>query len=382
MREVGMGQFDLAVVGAGILGLAAALAGVKRGLRVVVIDRDAQANGASVRNFGFITVTGQERGRMWRRARRTRNVWREVCSAADIPVLHTGLWMLVRRPESVQVLEAFLRTEMAEGCHLMSAADVRRRCPSLSAPDLLAALESTIELRVESRSAIPRLAAWLKEAHGVTFLRNTSVLEIDAPRVHTSRGTLNATYAAICPGDDFSGLYAERLAGYGLTRCKLQMLRLASPGFSLPGALMSDLGLGRYGGYAALDAAAPLKERLLREQPEHLRHGIHLIVVQSADGSLVVGDSHHYAATPDPFSSQTVDELILNEFRAALGLEPPPVLDRWMGTYASAPDRAVLVDAPHPKVRIAIVTCGAGASTGFAIGEEIVASLLDPGAPL
>ena len=46
MREVGMGQFDLAVVGAGILGLAAALAGVKRGLRVVVIDRDAQANGA------------------------------------------------------------------------------------------------------------------------------------------------------------------------------------------------------------------------------------------------------------------------------------------------------------------------------------------------
>jgi FAD dependent oxidoreductase TIGR03364 len=264
----------------------------------------------------------------------------------------------------------------------MSAADARRRCPSLSAPDLLAALESTIELRVESRSAIPRLAAWLAETHGVTFLRNTSVLEIDIPRVYTSRGTLNATHVAVCPGDDFSGLYAERLTSYGLTRCKLQMLRLASPGFSLPGALMSDLGLGRYGGYAELAAAAPLKERLLREQPEHLRHGIHLIVVQSADGSLVVGDSHHYAATPDPFSSEAVDELILDEFRAALGVEPPPVLDRWIGTYASAPDRAVLLDAPHPSVRIAIVTCGAGASTGFAIGEEIVNSLLDPGAPL
>lgn len=32
-------QFDLAIVGAGIAGLA------RRGLRVVVIDRDAQANG-------------------------------------------------------------------------------------------------------------------------------------------------------------------------------------------------------------------------------------------------------------------------------------------------------------------------------------------------
>ena len=376
------GRFDLAVVGAGIVGLATALAGARRGLRVVVIDRDAQANGASVRNFGFITVTGQDRGRMWQRARRTREVWQEVCSEAGIPVIHNGLWMLVRRPESVQVLEAFLRTEMAEGCRLMSAADARQRCPSLPVPDLMAVLESSIELRVESCTAIPRLAAWLEEARGVTFLRNTSVLEIDVPKIGTSRGELNATHVAVCPGDDFSGLYAERLAGYGLTRCKLQMLRLASPGFRLPGALMSDLGLGRYGGYAALEAAIPLKERLAREQPEHLRNGVHLIVVQSADGSLVVGDSHHYAATPDPFGSGAVDELILDEFRAALGIAPPSVLDRWIGTYASAPDRAVLLDAPHAGVRLAIVTCGAGASTGFAIGEEIVASLLDTGASL
>jgi glycine/D-amino acid oxidase-like deaminating enzyme len=49
-------HFDLAVVGAGILGLASALAGARRGLRVAVIDRDARANGASVRNFGFVTV--------------------------------------------------------------------------------------------------------------------------------------------------------------------------------------------------------------------------------------------------------------------------------------------------------------------------------------
>jgi glycine/D-amino acid oxidase-like deaminating enzyme len=61
------GPFDLAVVGAGIIGLACALAAARRGKRVVVIDRDAQANGASVRNFGFVTVTGQARGDMWRR---------------------------------------------------------------------------------------------------------------------------------------------------------------------------------------------------------------------------------------------------------------------------------------------------------------------------
>jgi len=32
------------------------------------------------------------------------------------------------------------------------------------------------------------------------------------------------------------------------------------------------------------------------------------------------------------------------------------------------------------SVRIASVTCGAGASTGFAIGEELIGSLFDSGA--
>jgi FAD dependent oxidoreductase TIGR03364 len=242
---------------------------------------------------------------------------------------------------------------------------------------MAAVLESTVELRVESRDAIPRLAAWLAGAHGVAFMRDTTVLSIEPPHVHTSRGRVQADRVAVCLGDDFNSLYSRRLDAHALTRCKLQMLRLADPGFKLPGALMSDLGLGRYLGYADLEAAAPLKARLGREQAEHLAHGIHLIVVQSADGSLVVGDSHHYAPTPDPISHEHVDELILDEFRCALGIEPPPTLERWIGTYASGGDNAVLIDAPESSVRLAIVTCGAGASTGFAIGEELIASLLD-----
>jgi len=370
-------RFDLAVVGAGILGLATALAGARQGLRVVVIDRDAQANGASVRNFGFITVSGQESGVMWARARRSRDVWSEVAQAAGIPVLQSGLWITARRPEAVAVMNAFMATDMAEGCSLLSPAEARRRCPQLLAPELAAVMVSTLELRVESRLAIPRLAAWLTEAHGVRFMRNTAVHAIEVPTLETSSGRVRAEWIAVCPGDDFTGLYAERLSRFGLTRCKLQMLRLANPGFKLPASLMSDLGLGRYAGYAALEAAAPLRARLAAEQPHHLEHGVHLIVVQSADGSLVVGDSHHYAATPDPFGQEDVDALIMEEFRTALGIAPPTILERWIGTYASAADKAALIDAPEPGVRLAMVTSGAGASTGFAIGEEVVDSLVN-----
>jgi len=263
---------------------------------------------------------------------------------------------------------------------MSSISAARRRFPQLRAPGLAAVLESTTELRVESREAIPRIAAWLADAHGVTFVRNAAVHRIELPRVCTSSGSLEAERVAVCPGDDFSGLYAERIGAYAVTRCKLQMLRLGSPGYRLPAALMSDLGLARYAGYSGLAPCASLKTRLLAEQADHVARGVHLIVVQSADGSLVVGDSHEYAVTPDPFSHEAVDALILEEFRSALGIEPPPTIERWTGTYASAADRPVLIDAPEPHVRIAVVTCGAGASCGFAIGEEVVASLLHDGA--
>jgi glycine/D-amino acid oxidase-like deaminating enzyme len=53
-------SFDIAILGAGV-GLAHALAASCLGLRVVVADRDEQANGASIRNFGFVTVTGRSK---------------------------------------------------------------------------------------------------------------------------------------------------------------------------------------------------------------------------------------------------------------------------------------------------------------------------------
>jgi FAD dependent oxidoreductase TIGR03364 len=264
---------------------------------------------------------------------------------------------------------------MGEGCEILSPAAAQARCPALAAQDTRAVLVSSIDLRVDSRTAIPAIASWLGARLGVKFLRQTTVLSIEPPRLETSRGVLQAGAVIVCPGDDLNGLFAERLERYKLTRCKLQMLRLANPDFRLPGAVMSDLGLLRYAGYSRLPEAAPLRSRLEAEQSDHLTHGIHLIAVQNADGSLIVGDSHDYAATPDPFASQHVDELILEEFAAATGHAAPAVLERWTGTYAAAADRTMLIDAPSPGVRIVMITSGTGASTGFAIGEEVIADL-------
>lgn len=371
-------NYDVAVVGGGILGLAHALAAARRGKRVVVIDRDAQSNGASIRNFGFVTVNGQQAGDCWGLARRTREVWAEVAPAARIPVIHQGMMVTARRPEAEAVIDAYLATDMARDtdCRRLTLAEARALAPL--APAVTGALWSPLELRVESHDALPALARWLAEAHGVDFRWGVEVHGVATPRLDTSAGPIHAETVIFCPGDDYTGPFADRLAAYGLTRCKLHMLRVRPEApVKLEAAVMSDLGLARYLGYAELPEAAALAARLDAEQPGQRANGVHLIVVRSADGSLVVGDSHHYSATPDPFAPQSVDDLITDEMEATLTLGPWRTTDRWLGTYASAPDRWRLTDAPDAATRVVIVTAGCGASTGFAIGEETVAGLYD-----
>ncbi|MBS0474031.1 MAG: TIGR03364 family FAD-dependent oxidoreductase [Proteobacteria bacterium] len=363
-------SYDLVVVGAGIIGLATAYAARQRGLRVAVVERHAQCIGASVRNFGFVTVTGQRRGEHWQRARRTRDVWQHVAAQAGIAVIHQGLHMLAQRPEAAHLLEAYLKTEMGEGCRLLSAADAARELPWLQAGQ--AVLHSPHELRVESRDAIPRLARWLELDFGVDFFWSTPVLGIDLPQVHTSQGVLSAGHCVVCPGHDLNTLYPDATAQAGIRLCTLQMLRVM-PGqaVKLPGAVMSDLSMARYEGYADLPEAAPLKALLQAQQAEHLRWGVHLIAVQSADGSMVVGDSHVYGDAEAPFGRSDVDDLILGELHRVLRLPGAQVTERWTGSYASAQE-PVFKTLVAPGVAVGIVTGGTGASTSFAFAEELL----------
>ena len=372
----GSHSYDLAVVGAGVCGLAHALAAARRGKRVVVIDREAQANGASIRNFGFVTVTGQQAGECWRRAMRSLEVWIEVAGAAKIPILQRGLLMIARRPEARALIEAFLETDMGAECRLIEPSKLASFGAGLRTGEFAGALHSPQEARVESREAIPQLAAWLAERFGVTFLRETAVRAASPPKLETSRGPVEAEAIVVCPGDDFTALHTDRLARYGLTRCKLHMMRVRPERFDerLP-PVMSDLGMIRYLGYAELPAAQALRVRLEAEQRDHIDAGVHLIVVRSADGTLVVGDSHHYAATPDPFAPMAVDDLILDEYAHVFAGARPQAVERWTGTYASAPDRLMLVDRPCEGLRIVLITSGTGASTSFAIAEEVIAEL-------
>ena len=363
-----MASFDLVVVGAGIVGLAHALAAARRGLRVVVLERDACANSASVRNFGFVTVTGQDAGETRRRAMRSREVWAEVAKEAGIAVHQRGAVIVAQRPMALSVLQEFAAGATGQGCELWDATTLRSRMPRASAK-ALGALASPHELRVEARDALPALARWLEERHGVVFAWNTSAVGFEGTTVVHSNGRLAAKSVVIAPGAAVAALAPDLARRVKLRQCKLQMMRLANPGFTLPGVVMSDLSLARYEGFATQPSAGRLKAELDRDRAPALAAGVHLIVAQASDGSIVVGDSHHYGDHADPFTSAAVDALVLDEYRALLG-DPPEVLERWAGYYPVADVRPLLIEELAPRVLLVSVTSGTGMSTAFAIGEE------------
>ena len=366
---------DLLVVGAGIVGLAHAYQAARRGLRVVVVERDAMCLGASIRNFGFVTVTGQKAGASWARARRSRDVWAEVAPQADIEVLHQGLWLRAERPAAHAVLEAFVRTEMGEGCELLSPAEAAQRHPALRTEGLQSVLYSPHELRVESRQAIPQLTRWLAEHWGVQFHFGETVQSVQTPVVETARARYHAERVVVCTNAEIHGLFAPLWTPHQLRLCQLQMLRVRpQPGFRLQGSVMGDLSLVRYEGYAELPEATALRAQLQHEAADCLQHGIHLIAVQSADGSLVVGDSHHYGPAVPPFALEAVDQLILGQLRAALQLGSAEVTERWVGTYPASATEPCLVLAPDAHTRLVTVTGGTGASTAFGLAEEVMAA--------
>jgi D-hydroxyproline dehydrogenase subunit beta len=99
--------------------------------------------------------------------------------------------------------------------------------------------------------------------------------------------------------------------------------------------------------------------------------GIHLIAVQSTDGTLVVGDLHHNDPTPEPFGSEAIDRLILGHLREALRIDEWDVVERWTGVYPTGAAQECLIEATDTATRAVVVSSGTGASTAFGIAEEV-----------
>src|ERR1700683_5374980 len=75
----------IVVIGGGVLGTMHAVAARRRGYEGVDLERESEARGASVRNFGLVWVSGRRAGAELALALRARELWAEL--GAEVPGL-------------------------------------------------------------------------------------------------------------------------------------------------------------------------------------------------------------------------------------------------------------------------------------------------------
>ena len=152
-------SFDAVVIGAGIVGLANALALAKRGLKVMVLERHERAHGASVRNFGMVWPIGQPAGSLFAQAQRSREIWTTLGQAAGFFIRETGSLHLAHHEDEVAVLMEFARMapDLGVPVQLLSPAETLAGSPMANPTNLCGALWSVGEVCVDPREAIALL---------------------------------------------------------------------------------------------------------------------------------------------------------------------------------------------------------------------------------
>ncbi len=371
-----MRNADVAVIGAGIVGLAFAYAYAKRGKRVVLLERSDMAVGASVRNFGLVWPIGQKAGPVAERAMRSAALWQEVIDRARLWHSPTGSLHLAYADDEFAVLNEYLDSQTEKyGRQLLTPEQVRARSSYASIKGLVGGLWSPTERMVDSRQAIRAIPGMLREQFQVELCFGATVLEIDLPQIRTTDGTVwRVAEAVVCSGTDFETLYPGWFRASGLARCKLQMMRTTPVAgkILLEPALCSGLTLQHYDCFAECPSLPALRRRLQVELPFHCEHGIHVLISQTPRGEFTVGDSHTYGPTPEPFDREDIYVAILEYLQRFTNLPPSSIAERWHGVYAKRPGGTEWMVQPAEGVRVVTGLGGSGMTLAFGLAEEVV----------
>jgi D-hydroxyproline dehydrogenase subunit beta len=370
---------DVAIVGAGILGLAHAYLAARAGKSVVVFEKSPRAAGASVRNFGMVWPIGQPAGKMLALSLRSRELWLEILGLAELPFRETGSLHVTYRADETTVAQEFaeLGPTLGYQCSWLKPCEVLARSQSVQPEGLGGGLWSSTEFTVDPRQIIKSLPAFLAEQYEVEFVFATAVTAIAPPIVRTGAGEWHAETVIVCSGEDFETLYPEHYGSSGLTRCKLQMMRTAAQpdGWQLGPSLAAGLTLRFYPAFQVCSTLPAFSRRIAEESPEYDRWGIHALVSQTADGALTLGDSHEYGLAVDIFNKEEIDEIILRYTRQFLRAPDLTVAERWYGVYAKHPEKSLVVMQPEDGVRIVASPGGSGMTLSFGVAEESMRAL-------
>jgi FAD dependent oxidoreductase TIGR03364 len=369
------------IVGGGVLGTMHAVMARRRGFSVVHLEREPEARGASVRNFGLVWVSGRRAGPELALALRARELWEEIAaSAPGTGFRPAGSLTLATREAELRVLgeAAELPDAKQRDFELLDPDGVRAVNPALRG-EFLGGLYCGADAIVEPRVALPALRAMLANTGlantglagpGYEWLPGREAVEVVAHGVRDQYGRwYRGDLVVLCTGANFTGVAGPHLAAtaHHLRRVRLQMMQTAP----FPESLTTSVADGdslRY--YPAYDV--PSLALLGPQTPVAAASRAQLLLVQRADGGLTIGDTHSY---DEPFAFD-VDEEPYDHLRARaealLGRPLPRVLRRWAGVYSEVTGTSDLYHRSVVAPGVVLVTGpgGRGMTCSPAIAEE------------
>lgn len=358
-----------------MLGTMHAWRALENGHEVVHLEREPEARGASVRNFGLVWVSGRAAGEDLRIALRARRAWERLAARVpDLGFRANGSLTVLRSAAELAVAEELLaRPDTAErGTKLLTPDEARELNPALHG-EMRGALWSEQDAAVEPRTAQPAIREYLAATGRYTWLPGREVREADEGSVRDDTGRRHdADVVVLCTGAALGGLVRELRPEPPVRRVRLQMMQTEPSDERLPTSVADADSLRYYPAYrgTALDA-------LNRDEPQPevaADNGMQLLMVQRAEGGLTIGDTHGYTE-PFPFDvHEAAYDHLRRRAEELLGRPLPRVVRRWAGVYAQCRDTSEVVHREQVMPGVWLVTGpgGRGMTGSPAIAEDTI----------
>jgi FAD dependent oxidoreductase TIGR03364 len=376
-----MKKYDLVVVGGGVLGTFHAFHACRLGLRVHLIEKDSQPQGASVRNFGQVVPSGLSEG-WFRRGVRSTQIYSELEEEAGIGVRNGGSLYVASDDAEVTLLhELKARMEArAYNCSLISRSQLAVNWPHVSTRYAREALYFPQEVSVSPTELVQQVVGYLRSRHSFfSYSPESTVVGCDfngtGVHVQTNRGErLTAEKVVICNGAEFRLLFPEYFRASGIELSKLHMMKTVSmPQVRLRGNILTGLTIRRYESFSE----CPSFKRL--QIPEHaaalIEKGIHILFKQADDGGIIIGDSHEYAPVESAdrlgfHLDAQVTELLLAEAQRVAEFDVRRLQSSWTAVYSQHPTKDIVEFDFQGRLHVRTAIGGKGMTTSPGYAES------------
>jgi FAD dependent oxidoreductase TIGR03364 len=379
-------SYDLIIVGAGALGAFHAYFALQRGLKVLLLEKDARPMEATVRNFGQIIPSGMAEGEWFDYARVSLATYKDIQAEYDISIRPSGSLYLASSALEMQVLQEKHARYQALGyaSRVLTPAQCRQRLPPVRADYCAGGLLFEQEVTAEPDLMIHRLLAYLVARWQLDYRPSTPVREVTAnaagATVTDTRGErYMAAQVVVCSGRDVKFLFPDIFAQSDMQLCKLQMLATYPlPQVQLPGSVLTGLSIRRYHAFHACPSFAKLRPEDV--DPALQQWGIHILFKQALDGSIIIGDTHEYTdmAAPDNLDFNNADalnQLMLREAQRIVDLPDWRIQRTWNGYYAQSKSQEIFHHSPDPRIHLVTGIGGKGMTTACGYAQHHVAQL-------